>query len=141
VNFLPLGAGQFQNKQRAKGYAFFTGQLVTLSASLSIYFYLANKYEGGTVPLADGLTVRRLQQIQIGAGGAFWALWAWSVVDSLVHYQPRAQIQGDDTLLPPDLQKIDKRRKTPKKTSLLDRLRLGPMVTPDSVGIGIGLED
>ncbi|MGE0869412.1 MAG: tetratricopeptide repeat protein [Kofleriaceae bacterium] len=142
VNFVPFGAGQFQNKERGKGLFFASTQVITGGASAGIFLYLATQYGlNAKVPLEDGPRVRRLQQIEIGTGIAFLGLYAWGVVDSLLRYKPRAQIQGDDSLLPPDLRNIDKRRTKPKKTSLLDRIRVAPMITPSGVGIGLGLED
>ncbi|MGE0551335.1 MAG: tetratricopeptide repeat protein [Kofleriaceae bacterium] len=142
VNFIPFGAGQFQNKERGKGLFFASTQVLTGGASAGIFLYLATQYGlNAKVPRDDGPRVRLLQQIEIGTGVAFIGLYAWSVVDSLLRYKPRAQIQGDDSLLPPDLQNIDKRRTKPSKTSLLDRLRIAPMITPSGVGIGLGLED
>lgn len=102
VNFVPFGAGQFQNRQVGKGIFFAGTQLATGGASLGIWLYLVGKYGyGGRVPPEDASFARRLQQIEIGAGAAFLGLMAWGVVDSLVKYQPRVQVSSDDTLMPP----------------------------------------
>ncbi len=140
VNFVPFGAGQFQNKQTAKGILFASGQGLTFGTSAGIFLYLATKYGlVGKVPLEDGPGVRRLQQIEIATGAAFFGIYAWSVVDALLNYKPREQIEADDSLLPPDLR--DFKKPTPKKTSLRDRLRLGPLLLPSGAGLGLSLEN
>jgi tetratricopeptide (TPR) repeat protein len=142
VNFAPFGAGQFQNKQPVRGILFAAGQGITGGISAGVFLYLAGKYGlNASVPLADGESVRRLQQLEIGAGAAFFAIYAWSVVDALLHYKPSVRIEGDDTLLPP-LRDLPRPAKKPaKKTSLLDRMHLRPMISPDSAGIGLSWEN
>ncbi len=135
VNFIPFGVGQFQNKQPRKGYLFLGGQVLTGGTSLVTFIYLAGKYglSSSQVPLLDGPRVRQLQQLEIGTGIAFFALYGWGV-------------KGDDSLVPPGLldepsQPARKKPPPPKKTSLRDRLRIGPMITPTGAGIGLGWEN
>jgi hypothetical protein len=59
------------------------------------------------------------------------------VVDSLLHYKPRVQIEGDDSLLPLPPDVPDVRRPRPAKTSFLDRLHLAPIAAPGGAGIGL----
>ena len=154
VNFIPFGVGQFQNKQPRKGYLFLGGQVLTGGTSLVTFIYLAGKYglSSSQVPLQDGPRVRRLQQLEIGAGVGFFAIYAWSVVDAMINYKATRLVKGDDSLIPPDL--IDgstplSPKPRPKKTSLrgakqrsvLDQLRLGPIFTPTGVGVGLGWEN
>ncbi|HEU0030076.1 MAG TPA: tetratricopeptide repeat protein [Kofleriaceae bacterium] len=142
VNFVPLGAGQFQNRQPTKGFLLFGSQIATGGTSLGMFLYLATKYGlQAKVPLEDGPRVRLLQQVEIGTGLAFFGLYAYGVVDSLLNYKPRAQIKGDDSLIPPDLLDPSKSPTKPaQKTSFRDRLKIAPMVTPNAFGIGIGWE-
>ena len=95
------------------------------------------------MPLKDGPRVRQLQQIEIGTGVAFFALYAWGVVDAMINYKSTRLVKGDDSLIPPDLLDPNKpaAKKPAKKTSLRDRLRFGPMVTPTGVGVGLGWEN
>jgi tetratricopeptide (TPR) repeat protein len=146
VNFVPFGAGQFQNKQNIKGFLFAGSELATAGTSMTIFLYLAGKYGlSGKVPVTDGDRVRLLQQIEIGTGAAFFVIYAYGVFDALRHYKPTQQVQGDDSLLPPELRDLtndkpaDKPR--PKKTSLLDRLHVGPVLVPNGAGLGISLEN
>jgi tetratricopeptide (TPR) repeat protein len=143
VNFAPFGAGQFQNKQPVRGLLFAAGQGITGGISAGVFLYLAGKYGlNAKVPLAEGPRVRSLQQLEIGTGVAFLAIYGWSIVDALLNYKPSVQIEGDDSLLPP-LPDPDKPAKKPaaRKTSMLDRLKLRPMLAPDSAGIGLSWEN
>lgn len=144
VTFLPFGLSQRQNKQYRKGYLFMAGQAVTLVPSVAIFVYLAGKYglSSNQVPLQDGPRVRQLQQIEIGTGLAFIGLYAWGVADAIINFKSKRLIKGDDSLLPKDfLDGTQLPKAPPKKTSLRDRLRIGPMITPTGVGIGLGWEN
>ena len=143
VNFVPFGAGQFQNKQPVRGVLFAAGQGVTGGISVGIFLYLAGKYGfNATVPVADVPGARQLQQIEIGTGIAFYALYVWGVVDALRNYKPRVQIEGDDSLLPPlPPGQTPETKKRPARTSLLDRLHVAPMLAPDGAGIGLTWEN
>lgn len=142
VNFVPFGAGQFQNKQPVRGIVFAAGEGITGGLSIGVFAYLTSKYGfNAAVPVADSNGARQLQQIEVGAGIAFYALYAWGVVDSLLHYKPRVQIEGDDSLLPPLPEAPSGTRKRPAKTSILDRLHLAPMIAPRGAGIGLTWEN
>ncbi len=142
VNFVPFGAGQFQNGERAKGLLFSTAQALTFAASAGIWVYLVSQYGyNGRVPPEDAENVRLLQQLQIATGATFWGVYSWSVVDSLLHYKPRAQVQGDDSLLPQELRELDDANtKKKKKKSPSPRSWLGPAPTPGGVILGLGGE-
>lgn len=125
VNFIPFGAGQFQNQQTKKGIFFATAQGVTGAVSAGIWMYLVGSYGlSGTVPSADANDVRLLQQIEIGAGAAFLGFAAWGIVDALVNYKPSVVRKPDESLLPPDL------RPTAKSTT-----RLAPTPYPGGGGV------
>ena len=140
VNFAPFGLGQLQNGQRLKAGLFAGGQIATLGTSVGIWYYLVNKYgiRSDKVPLDEGPGVLRLQQIEIGAGLAFYGLYVWSVIDALRNYEPQRRVAGDEELL----EQIKKEAgKKPEKTSFWKRLHLAPMATQNGVGIGIGWEN
>ena len=145
VNFAPFGAGQFQNKQPVRGLLFAGGEAIAGGVSVGAFLYLAGKYGlNATVPRADGPSVRQMQQIEIGAGIAFFAIYGWGVVDALLHYKPSVQIEGDDSLLPQLRDPADPKKppqKPPTKTSLLDRMHLRPMISPDTAGVGLSWEN
>jgi tetratricopeptide (TPR) repeat protein len=142
VNFLPFGAGQFQNKQPTRGIVFAAGEGLTGGISLGIFIYLAGRYGlSARVPTADVPSVGNLQGLEIGAGIGFWAIYALGVVDALLHYKPRVQIEGDDSLLPVPLDVPDTKKPRPGKTSVLDRVHLAPIATPGGAGIGLTWEN
>jgi hypothetical protein len=137
VNFMPFGAGQFQNKQPTRGIVFAAGEGVTAGLSVGIFVYLSGRYGlNAVVPAAEVPGVRQLEQIEIGAGIAFFAIYTLGVVDSLLHYKPRVQIEGDDSLLPvpPDVPATKPRA---GKTSFRDRIHLAPIAVRGGAGIGL----
>jgi hypothetical protein len=143
INFAPFGAGQFQNKQPGRGILFAAGQGLTGGISVGVFLYLAGKYGlVAKVPFPDVTRVRELQQLEIGTGVAFFAVYAWGVVDALLNYKPTVQIEGDS--LPPSLRDLpqDRTSKPPaKKSSALDRWHIHPLIAPDAAGIGLTWEN
>lgn len=157
VNFVPFGAGQFQNGQPAKGIAFATGQGVTGAVSLGIWLYLVGTYGyGGSVPEDDADFVRRLEQIEIGTGAVCLGLMGWGIVDSLLNYRPSVQRKPDESLLPPELRRRperpaprrapdagDDRRPRPPENGITDgpsALRFAPVPLPSGAGVALSFE-
>lgn len=104
VNYIPFGAGQFQNKQTKKGIAFAAAQGVTGAVSAGIWMYLVGSYGlSGSVPNEEAAQVRRLQQIEIGSGALFLGLVAAGIVDALINYKPSVVRKPDASILPPEL--------------------------------------
>lgn len=133
LNFAPLGAGQFQNGHKTKGILVAGGQAATAATSLGIFLYLATTYGlEAKVPLEDATSVRRLQQIEVAAGAAFFAIYAYSIVDGIIYYKPRVRTEVDPALL----QELKKKR--PKQSS---SVRFGPVLFPDGAGVGIAWEN
>jgi tetratricopeptide (TPR) repeat protein len=144
INFAPFGAGQFQNKQPVRGVLFAAGEGITGGISVTIFLYLSGKYGlNAKVPPVDAQGVRQLQQLEIATGVGFFAIYAWGVVDALLHYKPRVQIEGDDSLLPParDVPSDPAKKPPARKTSALDRLHLRPMIAPTGASIGLSWEN
>lgn len=142
-NFVPFGAGQFQNRTPIRGIVFAATQTVTLATSIGTWFYLINTYGlNARVSREQGISVLRLQRIEVGSGIAFFALYVGGVVDSLLNYKPRVQTEADETFLPPELKQPSGPARPPKKTSLRDRIHLTPLVAPTaegSIGLGLGI--
>lgn len=144
LNIVPFGAGQFQNKHTTKGWLLAATEGATLVTSLGCWLYLGGKYgvRGGKVPLAEAASARRIQQIEVGTGIAFLALYLYGVIDGIRHYEPTIRVQGDESIR--DLIDRDQLgtppRKRSKPTSLRDRLRLSPLLSPTGVGLGLSLE-
>jgi tetratricopeptide (TPR) repeat protein len=134
VNFAPFGAGQFQNGHRTKGVLVAVGEGVTLVTSLGVFLYLAGTYGlEAKVPLEDASNVRRLQQIQVASGAAFFAIYGYSVVDGILNFKPRVQVDVDPQLRE-ELKKSSKARKT-------SSVHVGPMLLPGGAGVGIVWEN
>ena len=143
VNFVPFGAGQFQERRIGWGVVFLSSEALTLSASLGIYLYLTEKYpqvcspQGvctRPVPIEDVRSANTLQVTQYAADFAFLGLVGIGIWDAYRHYTARVRIKAS-----PDL--LKQLQQQPKKTSLRDRIHLAPMVTPTSVGLGLGWEN
>ncbi len=142
LNFMPFGLAQYTQKRTRVGALFTIGQGLTFLTSVGIYGYLVGTYgfKNTDVPLLEGPRVRQLQQVTIASGIGFYALYAFGVFDAIRHHKPRQQVQGDDSLIPKDLLEPTQ-KPAPKQTSFRERLKLSPMFTPQSVGIGIGWEN
>jgi hypothetical protein len=101
-NWMPLGAGQFQNGQRSKGTAVAAGQvvagLVNITAIL-LHNQIAEDRSRSCISGQPGCSRppysdsdrRLLTQIDVGkyvSAGVFWGLYAWGVWDAHRNYLP-----------------------------------------------------
>lgn len=137
VNFIPFGAGQFQNGQTTKGIVFASAQGVTGAVSAGIWMYLVGTYGlSGSVPLEDADDVLTLQRIHIGAGAAFIGIAAWGIVDALVHYKPSVVRKPDESLLPPDMRPQGPKPEKPPGTTF----NLLPTPLPGGAGVVLSWE-
>jgi tetratricopeptide (TPR) repeat protein len=104
VNFVPFGAGQFQNSQRSKGWAFFGVQtglaavsLAAFSTNLALYGLRPKRgcrYDFGATPCppefidrTDQNRSRWLLRTQIVSGAAFFGAVVWGVLDAIYYYR------------------------------------------------------
>jgi tetratricopeptide (TPR) repeat protein len=143
LNFAPFGIGHFWYGKTWKGLAFGTAQLATAATSFGIWYSLVNRYgiRSDKVPFDDAQRVLTMQRIEVGVGLAFYGFYIWSVIDMHRHYKPQTRTKIDESLLPPELRELDKKPAAkPKQTSLLERMFVAPMLTPDGAGIGLGWE-
>jgi hypothetical protein len=102
VNFLPLGAGQFQNGDAHKGRIFLYTGAVLGATSLGLWIAKHEIYPDGRVhtPSQSETAATALQVARIATGGAFLALWAIGVYDALRHYQPEELKPGPAVPMP-----------------------------------------
>lgn len=140
VNFVPFGAGQFQNGQRRKGAFFLASQATALGTSVTLYGYQVSRYGfRGEVPRDEVDSVRRLQTLQIASGFVFWGLVAWGIIDSLSNFEHAVSRTPDPRILE-ELEQLD----GPGGGAEFDRapssFKLLPMVGPDGAGIGLSWE-
>lgn len=131
INFVPFGAGQFQNGHDGKGIALFVSQSILGGASAGLWVWQVGKYGyNGTVPEDEVSTVRRLQQIQVSTGLACLALMVGGIIDSLIHYESSTRRPADESLLPANLK--------PRKPGASSSWTVAPW--PSGSGVGISWE-
>jgi len=113
VNFIPFGAGQFQNGQRRKGWFFLgtEGALAAISVGAFVTnfaLYGAAPHRGCSMTQPDGVqcepqaidhsqenTSRALLGVQLVSGGLFWAVAIWGVIDAIHNHKPEVLLPDD----------------------------------------------
>ena len=139
VNFIPFGAGQFQQGRLGWGTAFAIAQGICAVLSIVSYFAVEALYEEDEIVFtnvltADGSGIKRVTirsippdraverdvwtGLQFGTGIAFYALWALGVGDAVWHHEAETVTET--------------KRPLPKPTA---RLRIFP--TNGGVGAGV----
>jgi tetratricopeptide (TPR) repeat protein len=122
LNFVPFGAGQFQNGQRRKGWLFFGVETALAAISVgaltaNFALYGVNPYRKclptanptGPCPTADidhsqEETSRAILRVQVISGGLFFAAAIWGVVDAIRHYQTDVLLTEPAAPPPPAVQ-------------------------------------
>ena len=117
-NWLPLGAGQFQNGDNAKGTAIAAAEVVlgaTNLAAILLHNQIAQDPSRRCSPSAptgcrkppytdaDRALLDRIDVVKYVSAGLFWAVYAYGVIDAHLHYVPRVETelspkQGGGTL-------------------------------------------
>jgi tetratricopeptide (TPR) repeat protein len=136
VNFIPFGAGQFQNGQRKKGWGFLVSES-TLGA-VSVGAFATNFAVYGFRPktpcvqqkmggpcLLDTTNQRRselLTRVQLVSGGLFFAVAAWGIADAILNYQPEVPAPTEVRLSAPAHGR---------------RLSLAPVLDAETLGAGL----
>ncbi len=106
-NWLPLGAGQFQNGERAKGTAIAAGQLVlglVNVAAIVVHNQIADDrtrtcisgQAGCSQPPysdSDRTLLSQIDAVKYAAAGLFWALYAYGVWDAHQRFVPRIETE------------------------------------------------
>jgi hypothetical protein len=109
VNFLPFGAGQFQNGQRGKGWAFLTAETVlgavsvgAFATNLAVYGLRPQRscrYDLGdrvcppeAIDHTDENRSRWLTRVQVASGALFLGTLAWGILDAIYNYRPETQL-------------------------------------------------
>jgi len=93
VNFVPFGAGQFQNGHRRKGLALLGSELSlgALSLGTALAFRLA--WPDGHVDRADYDRANALRVTQVTSGALFFAVAAYGIIDALYYHQPQSSTE------------------------------------------------
>jgi tetratricopeptide (TPR) repeat protein len=106
-NWLPLGAGQFQNGEKAKGTAIAAGQVVLAAVNLTailVHSQIAQDTSRSCVSGQPGCSHppysdsdrRLLQQVDVVkyvSAGLFWGLYAYGVWDAHRNYVPLVETE------------------------------------------------
>ncbi|MCG5056302.1 MAG: hypothetical protein KA712_25430 [Myxococcales bacterium] len=114
VALLPFGAGQFQNEQSAKGWAFLAAEstlagvsMAAATANFLLYGAMSRLPCKDAPPVANGASGRcagddvdrtderrstLLLNVQLVSGGLFFAVAAWGIVDALLHFEARVPL-------------------------------------------------
>ncbi|WP_428262445.1 hypothetical protein [Haliangium sp.] len=113
INFVPFGAGQFQNGQNKKGIFFAVSQAVLGGTSAGLWIWQWSKYGlDGVVPENEANEVLRAQQVEIATGAACIGLVIWGIIDALIYYESTTQRPADESLIPDDLKPRSSRRRS-----------------------------
>jgi hypothetical protein len=86
VNFLPLGAGQFQNGHSRKGYVLMGLEMGLGGLSLATALTLRFAYPNSRVSESDYDRAKGLAITQVVSGGLFFATVAYGIIDALIYY-------------------------------------------------------
>lgn len=127
VNFVPFGAGQFQNGQTRKGVAFAVSQGILGGTSMAMFALHELQYNPYQPDEID--TINRIRMIQMSTGGLALALMAWGIIDALAHYEPTIERRPDESLMPDDFPDFD------PDISARSPFRLSPTVSPRGGGL------
>lgn len=106
-NWMPLGAGQFQNGDRAKGTAIAAGQIVLGLVNISaIVFHnqiaqdrtrtcISGQPGCSRPPYSDSdrTLLSQIDAVKYVSAGLFWALYGWGVWDAHRNYVPRVETE------------------------------------------------
>jgi hypothetical protein len=113
VNFVPLGAGQFQNGQRRKGYALMITELGLGATSLAtgisswVLYSRATRTENGLRVSQDEYNrLRGLSIVQVVTGALCLGTIAYGIIDALVYYKPQSVTERQLPLPPAPAPKV-----------------------------------
>ena len=127
VNFVPFGAGQFQNGQTEKGVAFAVSQGLLGGTSMAMFAIQQLQYNPYRPDQVDA--INRLRLVQLSTGGLALAIMAWGVIDALANYEATVERRADESLLPDHFPGL--RPNEPATSSF----RLTPSLEPAGAGL------
>lgn len=98
LNLMPFGTGQFQNRSTGLGVFFLSSQAVALGVNMVSFALIETRRDPQTGAFAGKSydEAKTLQKTQFIAIGVFGALYAWSVIDAIVKYQPEVEIEAEN---------------------------------------------
>jgi hypothetical protein len=107
-NWMPFGAGQFQNGHRGKGAAIAAAQLALAGANVAailVHNDIADDRSRRCSPSqptncsrppytdSDRRLLQRIDVVKYATAGLFWAVYAYGVVDAHRHFVPRVETE------------------------------------------------
>ena len=113
INFIPFGAGQFQNGQRRKGWFFFGTETALAAISVGAFatnftLYGLSPHRGCNMPRPPEVNCeqqaidhsqenrsRALLDVQLVSGGLFFAVAIWGVIDAIRNHQPEVLLPDE----------------------------------------------
>jgi len=112
INFLPFGAGQFQNGDRTKGTVLAVSQVLFGVVNLGAIFAhnaiaqdpsrrcsvsTPTNCSNPPIPDSDRALLQNIDVVKYVSAALFWASYAYGVADALVHYVPRVETEVSPT--------------------------------------------
>ena len=101
VNFIPFGAGQFQNGQRKKGWGFLLSESAlgavsvgAFATNFALYGFrpkspcVAQEMGPCKIDLTNQHRSEALTRVQVVSGGLFFAVAAWGIADAILNFKP-----------------------------------------------------
>ncbi|HTS83355.1 MAG TPA: hypothetical protein VMH40_22350 [Myxococcaceae bacterium] len=118
VNFVPFGAGQFQQGRVAAGTGFAIAESLLGITSIVAFFAYGSLVETRTIPVENrfpgagpvvetGIPANRQEEanvwraLKIGAGLGFYGVWAAGVADAIIHHQDQVVTTRVESPPPP----------------------------------------
>lgn len=132
VNFVPFGAGQFQNGDTEKGVAFAVSQGLLGGTSMAMFALQELQYNPYSPDEVD--TINRIRLVQLTTGGLSLAVMAWGIIDALANYEPTIERRPDESLMPDDYPDFD------PDLGSSSSFRLRPAVTAEGGGLSASWE-
>ncbi|HEX7507483.1 MAG TPA: hypothetical protein VF550_11970 [Polyangia bacterium] len=140
TNFIPFGAGQFQNGHRKKGWGFLVTE--SMLGAVSVGAFATNiavyglrpqrpcRYDVGgstacpanAIDHTDENRSRWLTRVQVASGAMFFAAVAWGVIDAIYFFRPETQLSLADA---------------PKRANTAGTVRISPTVMGRAFGPGL----
>ncbi len=152
VNFVPFGAGQFQQGRTGLGTLFAATQGALAVTSIISYFAYNGLIETKKVtvddirgpkevpvryiPTESVTNARTWTQLKWGSAAGFYAVYAAGVVDALVHHRDQVVVDTRIETLPTSAPPPEPRESTPDAPL---RARLNVYPTPGGAGAGFTL--
>lgn len=127
--FLPMGAGQFQNGDDAKGITLAAVQVVAGVTSALSYLAIENLRDDGGFSGSEVGTAQTLDAVKWASAAVFWSAWAYGVADAWINYESE--------VVRPVVRPLEKAESETSSTGLQVAPRIGPLPGGGMVSLGL----